>query len=43
MSYKGPTLIRDPELRWPIVLLAVILTAAITMLVAGLQYLAHTR
>jgi hypothetical protein len=28
MSYQGPMLIREPELRWPIVMLAAIITAA---------------
>ncbi|HEY7786496.1 MAG TPA: hypothetical protein VIB00_17325 [Pyrinomonadaceae bacterium] len=41
MSYQGPMLIREPDLRWPIVALAVILTAMITTLVAGLHYLAE--
>ena len=27
MSYQGPMLIREPEFRWPIVLLAALLTA----------------
>lgn len=38
MSYQGPILIREPELRWPIVLLAAIITAAIAIVAAGLQY-----
>lgn len=33
MSYQGPMLIKEPELRWPIVLLAALLTAVIALLV----------
>lgn len=43
MSYQGPMLIREPQLRWPIVILAAITTAAIALLAAGLQYLAMTQ
>ena len=43
MSYQGPMLIREPELRWPIVVLAAIITAAIAVLAAGMQYLALTQ
>jgi len=43
MSYQGPILIREPELRWPIVLLAAIITAAIALVAAGMQYLALTQ
>jgi hypothetical protein len=38
MSYQGPMLIREPELRWPIVMLAALLTAAIAALAAGIHY-----
>jgi len=38
MSYQGPILIREPELRWPIVMLAALLTAAIALLVAGIYH-----
>ena len=38
MSYQGPVLIREPELRWPIVVLATLLTAAIALLAAGIYY-----
>ena len=38
MSYQGPMLIREPELRWPIVMLAALLTAAIALLVGSLYY-----
>lgn len=38
MSYQGPILIREPELRWPIVMLAALLTAAIALLAASIYY-----
>jgi len=38
MSYQGPTLIREPELRWPIIMLATLFTAAIALLAAGIYY-----
>jgi len=41
MSYQGPMLIREPELRWPIVMLAALLTAAIALLAAGIYYMTH--
>ena len=41
MFYEGPMLIREPELRWPIVMLAVLLTAAIALLAAGIYYVTH--
>ena len=41
MSYQGPMLIREPELRWPIVMLAVLLTAAIALLAAGVYHVTH--
>jgi hypothetical protein len=40
MSYQGPMLIKEPELRWPIVLLAAIITTVLALLVAGMHYLA---
>ena len=43
MSYQGPMLIREPELRWPIVMLAAIVTTAIALVVAGMQYVAMTQ
>lgn len=38
MSYQGPMVIREPELRWPIIMLAALLTAAIALLAGGLYY-----
>ncbi len=32
IAYRGPTLITEPELRWPIVLLAAAITALLAML-----------
>ena len=43
MSYQGPLLIREPELRWPIVILAAIITTIIALMVAGLHYVAMTQ
>jgi len=43
MSYQGPMLIREPELRWPIVILAALITAAIALLAAGMQYVVMTQ
>ena len=36
-------LIREPELRWPIVRLVAIITAAIALVAAGMQYFALTQ
>ena len=38
MSYRGPMLIAEPELRWPIVVLAAAITALLAILMAGLYY-----
>ncbi len=43
MSYQGPALIREPELRWPIVVLAAIITTIIALMIAGLHYVAMTQ
>ena len=42
MTYRGPMLVAEPELRWPIVLLAAAITALLAMLTAGLYYVATT-
>ena len=39
-TYRGPTLIQEPELRWPIVLLAGAITALLAVLTAALYYVA---
>jgi hypothetical protein len=40
MSSQGPILIKEPELRWPVVMLAAIISAVIALLVAGMHYMA---
>lgn len=42
MSYRG-LLIREPELRWPIVILAAVITTIIALVAAGLHYVAMTQ
>jgi len=43
MSYKGPMLIREPELRWPIVVVAGIVTTLMALLMAALYYAVMTQ
>ena len=43
MTYKGPTVIREPELRWPIVVLAGIFTTLIALMMAALYYVVMTQ
>ena len=43
MSYQGPVLIREPEIRWPIVILAALITTLIALIVAGMHYVAMTK
>lgn len=42
IAYRGPMLITEPELRWPILLLAAAITALLAILTAGLYYVAMT-
>ena len=42
MSYRG-LLIREPELRWPIVILAAVITMIIALVAAGLHFVAMTQ
>src|SRR5689334_114580 len=42
MSYNGPMLIKEPELRWPIVLIAALITMAIALLVATMHFVVST-
>jgi hypothetical protein len=42
IAYRGPTLIAEPELRWPILILAALITALLAISVAGLYYLAQS-
>lgn len=43
INYRGPMLIAEPELRWPIVILAALITALLALSIAGLYYAAMTR
>jgi hypothetical protein len=43
IAYRGPMLIAEPELRWPILILAAVITALLAILTAGLYYAAMTR
>ena len=38
MSYHGPMLIKEPELRWPVVIIAAIISAVIALIIAGMHY-----
>ena len=40
MSYQGPMLIKEPELRWPVIMIAAIISVAIALIIAGLHYVA---
>lgn len=42
-GYRGPTLIAEPDLRWPILILAAVITALLAISTAGLYYLAATQ
>ena len=41
-GYRGPALIAEPELRWPILILAAVITALLAISAAGLYYLAQS-
>ncbi|HJQ32403.1 MAG TPA: hypothetical protein VJ866_09495 [Pyrinomonadaceae bacterium] len=43
MAYRGPTLIREPELRWPVILLAAAITSVVVLATGGIIHLAMTR
>ena len=43
MAYRGPTLITEPEIRWPVMLVAAAFTSVIVLLTAGVIHLAATR
>jgi len=43
ITYRGPMLIAEPEIRWPIVLLAAVMTALLALLTAGLYYVSMTK
>lgn len=40
MSYQGPILIREPELRWPLILVAAVITTLLVLMTAGVMRLA---
>lgn len=40
MAYRGPTLITEPELRWPLILVAAAITSVIVLVTAGVIHLA---
>jgi len=42
MSYQGPMLIKEPELRWPIVLLAALMTGVLVLLVVVMHFVTST-
>jgi hypothetical protein len=42
IAYRGPTLIAEPELRWPILVLAAAITALLAIMTAGLYYVVMT-
>jgi hypothetical protein len=42
-AFRGPVLIAEPELRWPVLVLAAVITALLALLTAGLYYVAMTR
>ena len=43
MSYQGPILIREPDLRWPLILVAAIFTTLLVLVTAGVMHLSLTR
>src|SRR5690349_21422520 len=43
MAYRGPTLITEPEIRWPVILVAGIITSFVVVITAGILHLAATR
>ena len=43
ITYRGPTLIAEPELRWPILIVAAVITLLLALSAAGLYYVAMTQ
>ena len=43
MTYRGPTLITEPEIRWPVILVAGAITTFIVLAAAGIIHLSATR
>lgn len=43
MAYRGPTLITEPEIRWPVIVVAAAITSVIVLATAAIISLAATR
>ena len=43
MSYQGPMSIKEPELRWPVILVAAIITTCVVLVTAGALHLTLTK
>ena len=43
MPYRGPSLITEPEIRWPVILMAGAVTSLVALVTAGIILLAATR
>lgn len=43
MAYRGPTLITEPEIRWPVILVAAAFTSVVVLMATGVIRLAMTR
>lgn len=43
MSYQGPLIIREPELRWPVMLVAAIVTTLLVLVTVGVLHLTLTK
>ena len=43
MAYRGPTLIKEPEIRWPVIVVAAAITGVIVLATAAIISLAATR
>lgn len=43
MPYRGPSLIKEPEIRWPVILVAGAVTSLVVLVTAGIVLLAATR
>jgi hypothetical protein len=43
MTYRGPTLITEPEIRWPVILVAGAITTLIVLAAAGIIHLSAAR
>jgi len=43
MAYRGPTLITEPEIRWPVIIVAAAITSVIVLVTTGVIHLATTQ